>query len=57
MITMCQPVGPLPWRGSKEVRPLTDLELGLPATGFPLELKWKGQPMAAVMIGALRLTG
>ena len=48
---MCQPVGALPWRGSKEVRPLIDLELGLPATGPPLELEWKGQSMAAVMIG------
>jgi hypothetical protein len=33
LITMCQPVGPLPWRGSKEVRPLIDPELGMPATG------------------------
>jgi hypothetical protein len=32
----------LPWRGSKEVRPLTGLELGMPATGSPLELEWKG---------------
>ena len=32
----------LPWRGSKEVRPLIDLELGLPATGSPPELEWKG---------------
>jgi hypothetical protein len=41
---MCQPVGPLPWRGSKEVRPLIDLELEImrrcaalpwdPKTGF-----------------------
>jgi len=23
----------LPWRGSKEVRPLIDLKLGMPATG------------------------
>ena len=42
LISMCQPVGPLPWRGSKEVRPLTDPELGMPATGSPLKLEWKG---------------
>src|SRR5215472_8184594 len=48
---MCQPVGPWPWRGSKEVRPLIDPELGMPATGPPPELERKGQPMAAVMIG------
>src|SRR5215475_5051408 len=49
--TMCQPVGPLPWRGSKEVRPLIDLELGMPATDPCLCSSGKGQPMAAVMIG------
>jgi hypothetical protein len=38
LITMCQPVGPLPWCGSKEVRPLTDPELGMPATDPPPEL-------------------
>jgi hypothetical protein len=48
--SMCQPVGLCPWRGSKEVRPLIDPELGMPATGSPPELKRKGQPMA-VMIG------
>jgi len=41
----------LPWRGSKEVRPLIDPELGMPATGSRPELERKGQPMAAVMIG------
>jgi hypothetical protein len=30
--SMCQPVGLLPWRGAKEVRPLIDPELGMPAT-------------------------
>jgi hypothetical protein len=42
LITMCRPAGPLPWRGSKEVRPLTDPELGMPATGSPPELERKG---------------
>ena len=37
------------WLG--RVRPLIDLELGLPATGPPPELEWKGQSMAAVMTG------
>jgi hypothetical protein len=32
LITMCRLVGLLPWRGSKAVRPLTDPELGMPAT-------------------------
>jgi transposase len=41
----------LPWRGSKEVRPLIDLELGLPATGLRRNASGKGQSMAAVMIG------
>jgi hypothetical protein len=49
--TMCQPVGLLPWRGSKEVRPLIDPELGMPATGSRLSSRGKGQSMAAVMIG------
>ena len=51
LITMCQPVGPLPWRGSKEVRPLIDPELGMPATGPHMSSRGRGQPMAAVMIG------
>jgi transposase len=51
LITMCQPVGPLPWRGSKEVRPLTDPELGMPATGPHMSSRGRGQPVAAVMIG------
>ena len=41
----------LPWRGSKEVRPLIDLELGMPATGPRRNSRGKGQSMAAVMIG------
>jgi len=41
----------LPWRGSKEVRPLIDLELGMPATGPRRTASGKGQSMAAVMIG------
>src|SRR5215475_11053823 len=49
--TMCQPVGPLPWRGSKEVRPLIDPELGMPATDPCLSSSGKGQVVAAVMIG------
>jgi hypothetical protein len=49
--SMCQPVGLLPWRGSKEVRPLIDPELGMPATGSRLSSRGKGQSMAAVMIG------
>ena len=48
---MCQPVGPLPWRGSKEVRPLIDPELGMPATGPRMSSRGRGQSMAAVMIG------
>jgi transposase len=48
---MCQPVGLLPWRGSKEVRPLIDPELGMPATDPCLGSRGKGQLMAAVMIG------
>ena len=42
LITMCRPVGPLPWRGSKEVRPLIDPELGMPATGPRYERERKG---------------
>ena len=42
----------LPWRGSKEVRPLIDPELGMPATGSPAGAQpERGRPMAAVMIG------
>ena len=48
---MCQLVGPLPWRGSKEVRPLIDLKLGMPATGPRMSARGRGQSMAAVMIG------
>jgi hypothetical protein len=51
LISMCQPVGPLPWRGSKEVRPLIDPELGMPATDPRLSTRGKGQSMAEVMIG------
>src|SRR6185437_8063409 len=41
----------LPWRGSKEVRPLTSPKLGTPATDPRRSSSGKGQLMAAVMIG------
>jgi hypothetical protein len=40
--SMCRRVGLLPWRGSEEVWPLIDPELGTPATDPCLSSRGKG---------------